>query len=565
MKINQNYVFSIYPLSPEFQNKIEKSLGAIPIYLLLSELHQKSLWQLWRLLRSLRADQLLLPIEYTNIQLFLPLLRVLSLPMRVNRILIAHPDGSLTPTPKFKALLAIGRLFIQTALFSCSYLRCRAEIPKLSHQHNEPYPLNANNGVLYIDATIWMGPKAGGCVGHICGVANALSIHKYQVDYAAEGRLPPLTDQIGFIKINLPQLFTFPTEFNRFHLSNRMANQLSKIDSLPYQFIYQRMSVENYAGVKLSRLLKIPLVLEYNSPLVWITDHWGDKLHKLKFKKLALQCEEVCIKHAHLIVTISEASKDALIQSGVSPKKIVCYPNCIDPTIFDPQRFSSMHNAALRNQLNIPAKSIVITFIGTFGEWHGVDILALAIRNLLDNHAAFLQPHSVRFLLIGNGAKMPLVKGILEQAPYKDHVIFTGLVSQEQAPAYLAISDIFLSPHIPNRDGSRFFGSPTKLFEYMAMEKPIIASNLEQLGQVLQPSLRAEALPQFPPEALASELAILAQPGHVEHIVNAILFLIQFPQWRTLLGKNARQEVLAKYTWSQHVSFILERLKILAK
>ncbi len=564
MNSNKNYVLSIYPLSTSFQEKLEKSLDAPPVYILLSELHQKSLWQLWRSLRNLRAEQLFLPIEYTNIQLFLPLLRVLSLPMRVKKILVVHPDGSLTPAPKFKALLAVGRLFIQTALFSCSYLRCRDEIPKLLNKPNEQYSLNTGKSVLYVDATIRMGPKAGGSIGHIGGVANALANLGYTVDYAAEARIPSLIPKIDFIKIRLPQLFTFPVEFNRFRLNNQMIAQLSKIDSSHYQFIYQRMSMKNYAGAKLSRLLKIPLVMEYNGPLVWITEHWEGKLNKLKFKKLALQCEEVCIKHAHLIVTISEASKDALIQSGVSPKKIVCYPNCIDPTIFDPQRFSSMHNAALRNQLNIPAKSIVITFIGTFGEWHGVDILALAIRNLLDNHAAFLQPHSVRFLLIGNGAKMPLVKGILEQAPYKDHVIFTGLVSQEQAPAYLAISDIFLSPHIPNRDGSRFFGSPTKLFEYMAMEKPIIASDLEQLGQVLQPSLRAAALPQLAPEVLASELAILAQPGHVEHIVNAILFLIQFPQWRTLLGKNARQEVLAKYTWRQHVELILEKVNSLS-
>ncbi len=59
--------------------------------------------------------------------------------------------------------------------------------------------------------------------------------------------------------------------------------------------------------------------------------------------------------------------------------------------------------------------------------------------------------------------------------------------SQSEAPTYLAISDIVVSPTVPNPDGSPFFGSPTKLFEYMAMGKPIVASDLDQIGEVLTP------------------------------------------------------------------------------
>jgi hypothetical protein len=52
-------------------------------------------------------------------------------------------------------------------------------------------------------------------------------------------------------------------------------------------------------------------------------------------------------------------------------------------------------------------------------------------------------------------------------------------------PAYLDACDILASPHVPSIDESEFFGSPTKLFEYLAMEKGIVASRLGQVGEVI--------------------------------------------------------------------------------
>ena len=65
-------------------------------------------------------------------------------------------------------------------------------------------------------------------------------------------------------------------------------------------------------------------------------------------------------------------------------------------------------------------------------------------------------------------------------------MIFTGSLPSDKVAEYLDASDILVSPHIPMPDGSRFFGSPTKLFEYMAMGKAIVASRLEQLAEVLE-------------------------------------------------------------------------------
>jgi glycosyltransferase involved in cell wall biosynthesis len=117
---------------------------------------------------------------------------------------------------------------------------------------------------------------------------------------------------------------------------------------------------------------------------------------------------------------------------------------------------------------------------------------------------------------------------------------------------------------VPNADGSRFFGSPTKLFEYMAMGRAIVASELEQIGDVLRPGLRVGELPAGPPPADTAELAVLAKPGDVDELVAAIAWIVEQPEWRERLAVNARARVLERHTWRHHVDAVLERLGQLA-
>lgn len=559
MNSHQNIALTILPLSHSFKLQLEQKMGLTITYYQFSEFRKSSIWQMWRFFRSVNnINYLLLPLENENVKLFLPLLKLVASCTRAKKIMIINYDFVQTPYRKYRIFGSIWNLTFQLIKSYFAYLRSLRETADLLNKSPESYlPINCQQA-LYLDATIWFTTRSGGSVGHISGVANALVGHAYSIKYAAEGRLPSLHPHIGFIKTDLPRLFTLPIELNSCWYNNQMISQLLQ-RAAGCQFIYQRLSLDNYAGVKLSKMLKIPLIIEYNGSSIWAAENWGNKL---RFHKIAKQCESVCIQHAHLIVTISEVLKDQLISFGVSPQKIAYYPNCIDPVIFDPSRFTSTIKSALRSRLNIPQNALILTFIGTFGDWHGIEILASAIRQFIDRYPQYLHEFNIRFLLIGDGSKMPLVKKILNEKKYMEYVVLTGIIAQEAAPEYLAIADIFLSPHINNRDGSRFFGSPTKLFEYMAMEKPIIASNLEQIGQVLKTSLNADNLPESPsPLPNSQELAVLCEPSNINHLINAFIFLAKSPEWRKLLGKNARNEALSKYTWHNHVAVILEKLR----
>jgi glycosyltransferase involved in cell wall biosynthesis len=108
----------------------------------------------------------------------------------------------------------------------------------------------------------------------------------------------------------------------------------------------------------------------------------------------------------------------------------------------------------------------------------------------------------------------------------------------------MAACDILVSPHVPNPDGTPFFGSPTKLFEYMAMGKGIVASDLDQIGEVLE----------------HDRTAWLVKPGDVNSLMHGLKVLIDSPELRERLGETARKKAIAKHTWKEHTQKIIEKL-----
>jgi glycosyltransferase involved in cell wall biosynthesis len=121
-------------------------------------------------------------------------------------------------------------------------------------------------------------------------------------------------------------------------------------------------------------------------------------------------------------------------------------------------------------------------------------------------------------------------------------VIFTGAVDHERVPALLDACDVLVAPHVPLADGSAFFGSPTKLFEYMAMGKGIVASRLGQIGDVLN----------------HEETALLVEPGDAGALKEAIVRLVESPELREHLGKEAREIAVRSYTWKHNAQRVLD-------
>lgn len=550
------YALIAYPLSHEYRKRLEEAVGFVPEYLTVAELRREALPQLLRRLRSLKADVLLLPMEDAGSKALLPLLCGLAAVAGARRTEVVNPDMSRDLISRFGAAKDVFSALMASAQGWASVRRCQRELKALVAAPPQRVVRRAGE-LLYLKTNLWFGIKAGGSVGHVAGVVNSLVRCGLKVRFLATEEPVMVSKQAEYVPIAPPAVYGIPSEVNlyRFHESFlESARKLIKNDRV--SMIYQRLSVGNYVGPVLARELNVPLIIEYNGSEAWVQKNWG---RPLRYHDLAVMAEDACLRHAHVVVTVSDVLRDELVARGVPPERIATYPNCIEPEVFDPARFDKAALLGLMARYGIADSAKLITFIGTFGQWHGVEVLAEAVRILVDTCRPLLDATGAHFMLVGDGLKYPQVKERLSDEPYRSYVTLTGLVPQDQAPLHLAASDILVSPHVPNADGSRFFGSPTKLFEYMAMGKPILASRLEQIGDIFRGS---PSVAELDGSGVLSEaaMALLTEPGNAEELAAGIRILLEKPEWHAPLGARARAEALSRYTWDHHVEHVLQVL-----
>jgi glycosyltransferase involved in cell wall biosynthesis len=552
-----DYALVGMPLSNGYRQRFEQATVSIPTYLWLSELRRMSAAQMLWTLRSLKAGRLFIPLEDESAHSFVPVAFSLAAMAAAKEVILVDSSLKMRAIPRIRLIGALASIFSASGRSLLSLQRGRRELEALMKAPRINVCPPGRGEVLYLRTNMSYGIKAGGSVGHIAGVVNALVKQGHPVEYVSVEPPTMLAPSVRYRPIVPLAEYGIPYEANLYRFHEHCVSAVRAAASeRRYSFVYQRMSVANYTGAVVSRDSHLPLVVEYNGSERWLAANWSVKL---RFDETAERTELVSLKHAHLVVTVSDVLKDDLLSRGVESSRIVVYPNCIDPQVFDPDRFPADATRELRQRLGIPADAIVAAFVGTFGQWHGADVLATAIRRMASDRSDWLRKTKLHFLFVGDGLLMPKVKEILGGERLSELFTLTGLVRQSEAPAYIASADLLLSPHVPNADGSRFFGSPTKLFEYMAMGKPIVASDLEQIGEVLSPSahiIEGRRPESVPPDALA----VLCAPGSVDDLVEGIALLVENPELRRRLGERARTVALSQYTWDKHVAEILERV-----
>ncbi|MEP7309733.1 MAG: glycosyltransferase [Acidobacteriota bacterium] len=414
--------------------------------------------------------------------------------------------------------------------------RVEHEVDTLARAARGPVSATRQGSVLYLRTDLSFVVRAGGSVGHIAGVLNELARQAGPPIVLTTAVVPTLDPEIELHLVTVPEAFWNFRELPTLGLNEVFHDgALQALNGRRPSFVYQRYSLNNYAGLRLARRLGVPLVLEYNGSEIWMSQHWG---RPLKYERLSSKIELLNLNHAELVVVVSRAMRDELVGRGVAPDRILVNPNGVDPDRYSPM----VEGGSVRAAYHLEGR-IVIGFISTFQPWHGAEVLAHAFVTLMHAHPTL--GDAVHMLMIGSGPSLAEAKRIVAAGGLEANVHFTGLVAQEDGARHLAACDILASPHVPNPDGSPFFGSPTKLFEYMAMGKAIVASNLDQIGELLRHGETAWMVPPADPDALANGLASLVQDRHL----------------RAALGGAARHDVVAHHTWRAHVSRILEALE----
>ncbi len=225
--------------------------------------------------------------------------------------------------------------------------------------------------------------------------------------------------------------------------------------------LYERYNLFFHAGTWLKQHRRMPMLLEVNAPLVdERTAH-----SNLALKSLARRSERSIWRSADKVLAVSQVLADHIIAAGVAPEKIDVIHNGVSDD------FLQMRNGhAIRSQYGLDDK-LVLGFTGFMRSWHGVDqgIRFLARSDRKDLH----------LLLVGDGPAKEALQELVVELGVMSQVTFAGTIGRDALPDYIAAFDIALQPAVVS------YASPLKLFEYMALGKPVVAPDCANIREIL--------------------------------------------------------------------------------
>jgi glycosyltransferase involved in cell wall biosynthesis len=269
-------------------------------------------------------------------------------------------------------------------------------------------------------------------------------------------------------------------------------------------------------------------VLEWNGSEVWKrAANWAERLPiERPFDPLLARNERSIVRSADLVVAVSATAAGAAIAAGSQTERTVVVPNGVDLDRID---------ACTKGPASAASHRPRIGWIGSFGPWHGAEVLIRALS---------VMPEEVELLMIGDGSLRTACQSLAEELGVSSRVEWTGALPHCDALRLLVRCDLLASPHTP-LPGQEFFGSPTKIFEYMALGRPIVASALGQIAEVLEDGRTARLVP----------------PGDVQALADAVIELLKRADHGAALGRAAQSEARRRHTWEHRAEDVLNALQ----
>lgn len=238
------------------------------------------------------------------------------------------------------------------------------------------------------------------------------------------------------------------------------------------------------------------------------------------------------------IVTISGGLKNEFARFGFKPENILVAHDGVDLKEFDVKQTK----AESRTKLGLPQDKKIIGYVGqlkTFGMEKGVGDLIKAFNIVKTNH-----PDALLVIVGGEGRVLEDYKTFASgQNIGENEILFVGQKRHELIPFYLRAFDVLAMP-FPYNTHYAFYMSPLKLFEYMASERPIAASDL--------PSVR---------EVLNFKNSVLVKPDNPTELAIGIKKILDNESYSRQLAEVAFADVL-NYTWQKRAQNILNFIKV---
>lgn len=264
----------------------------------------------------------------------------------------------------------------------------------------------------------------------------------------------------------------------------------------------------------LFRALGRPFTLEVNATLVEEPrSHWSS----CRWALSALQeFERRALRQAHSVTAVSGVLRERLVEQGLDRTRVFVVHNGADVLPTD-----------IGREKGAPAG---ILYVGNFKRWH-------RIRLLLRAFAQIKEVFEDDLILVGSGDKDATL-ALADELRIGDRVRVLGPRPHEEVWRHMKTARVLVLPH------TETYGSPLKLFEYLASGTPTVAPDLPNIREVVGPG----------------RSALLFHPGSSAAMAAALRAVVEHPELAARLGANGRSLIAREFSWVRHAQRVASAL-----
>jgi glycogen(starch) synthase len=302
--------------------------------------------------------------------------------------------------------------------------------------------------------------------------------------------------------------------------ASKLINELIRKEGMKYDLVVAHDWLSVIGGVTVKKESKLPLVFHVHSTEKGRTMGNGSSV--------VSTIELRGANKADMIITVSYAMKDELIQLGFPRNKIRVSYNGVDPNKYDPASVSAEQVRKIRQYYGLKDDEFMILFLGRLVGVKGVDKLIMAMPHILPKFP------KTRLVIVGVGDLQEYLVNLVKTMRLEDYVKFRfDFISEEERILHYAACDVAAFPSLYEPFG-------IVALEAMSMECPVVVGAAGVSGM-------REIVICCSEEQCGYHI----DPNNPSDIAWGIMSALESPERRKWLGKNGRKRVLSEFTWSK--------------
>ncbi len=283
--------------------------------------------------------------------------------------------------------------------------------------------------------------------------------------------------------------------------------------------IYSRFSPYFFVNIIIAKIFQIPIITEVNSQPIGDLKKSSTSHTSAIITTIARYVSIFNYKHSKKIITVMPGQKKE-IRKQLGFKNIELIQNGANTDLFTP-----IDQEKARRELKLKQTDRYICFVGKLIFHQGLEFLIQAAPFI---HTIY---PNTKYIIVGDGLIKNELIHLTEKLGVSDKFIFTGIIPYKKVPDYINASDVCVLPLIRERN-MKIGSSALKIYEYLACEKPIVASKIPGLDFIEK-----------------QNFGILVEPENPDELAKAIIQLLKDKKLRNKMGKNGRIFVIKNNSW----------------